>query len=442
MSEPARERASAARLLRQVVVNRRTTDQAFAERAPSPLVQEMVLGSLRHFYSLRAAVDGSLREPLRQKDQDVYCLMIVGAYQLRHMRVPDHAAIFETVAAVRILGKNWARGLVNAVMRRLSREPAEPHCEHPRWLEAALTGDYGAAAADIMAADNTRAPMCLRVNLLRTTAEDYDAQLAAAGLTARKPGRPEAADTGDGPRLGHGPESRILETPVPVDRLPGFEDGLVSVQDAGAQLAAPLLAGEPGSAAGRVLDACAAPGGKLFQLLERQPGLRATALESSADRLAAMQAEAVRLGHTGVDARLADAATLDWWDGTGFDYVLVDAPCSGTGTLRRHPDIKVLREAADLTGLTDLQRRLMANLWRVVEPGGTLLYCTCSILTVENDDVVAQFLAQHPDAREAGRPLTTGRPTRHGWQLLPTDPDTDGFYFARLRKAPPAGDPT
>lgn len=442
MSEGARERAAAARLLRQVVVNRRTTDRVFATREASPLVQEMVLGSLRHHFSLSAAVDGCLRQPLRQKDRDVYCLLIVGAYQLWHMRVPDHAAIFETVGATRVLGKTWAKGLVNAVLRSLAGQAPLEHSEHPAWLEAALAEAYGDAASEVMAADNARAPMCLRLNLLRTGAEDYEARLAEAGLTSRAPNRAESTGADGRQAVGPGPETRVLQEPVPVGRLPGFAEGLVSVQDAGAQLAAPLLTGPAGTAAGRLLDACAAPGGKLFHALERQPDLTGVALESNPDRLAALEAEAARLGHTRLEPRAADATTLDWWDGTTFDYVLVDAPCSGTGTLRRHPDIKVLREPGDLPTLTDLQRRLMANLWRVVEPGGTLLYCTCSILTAENDDVVAHFLAQHPDARVTGVPLTSGRPTRHGWQLLPTDPDTDGFYFARLRRSPADGGST
>jgi len=456
MTSPAAERANAARMLKRVVMDRRTTDQALTD--PSPLAQELVLGSLRHYRSLSAQVDRALSRPLRDKDQEIRFLMIVGVYQLNHLRVPDHAAIFETVAACRRLGRPWAKGLVNAVLRRCADEPPERSSEHPGWLEDALTREYGDTARGLMAANNERAPMTLRINRRRVAVEAYLELLEAAGIASRPPrAEPEvrlgssadtAASAAPGPALGLGLETRVLTTPVPAETLPGFADGLVAVQDAGAQFAAGLLMQLPAAAADsaataappvRLLDACAAPGGKLFHMLERRPGVTALALDEHAGRVAQMRAQAERLGHLTVAIRQADASTLDWWDGDPFDEVLLDAPCTGTGTLRRHPDIKVLRRAEDLPALTDLQRLLLANLWHVVRAGGTLLYCTCSILAAENDDVVAHFLAQHSDARAEALALTSGRPTRHGWQLLPTNPDTDGFYYALLRKAAAPG---
>ncbi|NBC23371.1 MAG: 16S rRNA (cytosine(967)-C(5))-methyltransferase RsmB [Gammaproteobacteria bacterium] len=444
MTAPAAERATAARALKRVVVDRRTTDQTLTD--PSPLVQELVLGSLRYYRSLSTQVDRALSRPLREKDQEIKFLMIVGVYQLHHLRIPGHAAIFETVAACRRLGRPWAKGLVNAVLRRCADEPIERSSEHPAWLEEALSREYGDRAGELMAANNLRAPMALRINRQRVGVDAYLELLDAAGIASRPPraeaqggngANPSAATLASGPALGPGPETRVLNSAVPAKTLPGFAAGLVAVQDAGAQFAAGLLS--DGGPTVRLLDACAAPGGKLFHLVESRPEITALALDEHAGRVAQLQAQAERLGHLAVAIRQADASSLDWWDGVPFDQVLLDAPCTGTGTLRRHPDIKVLRRAEDLPALTDLQRRLLGNLWHVLQPGGTLLYCTCSILAAENDDVVAHFLAQHSDARAEAFALTSGRPTRHGWQLLPTNPDTDGFYYARLRKAAAQG---
>ncbi len=443
MTTPARERAGAARLLRRVVVERRTTDQAMSGREVTPLTQELVLGCLRNFESLSRLVSGALDKPIRAKDRDIELLMVVGVYQLLFLRVPDHAAIHETVNACRELGKPWARGLVNAVLRRIAAargtadSPAERSFEHPSWLEQALRQQYPDAEA-LMRANNQRAPMALRINTQRVTAQRYRQQLANAGLGFRAPA---AADDAS---LGLGPETLLLKQPVPTRTLPGFAEGAVAVQDAGAQFAAPLLlqalgdsdaGADPGAARLRVLDACAAPGGKLFHLRERCPTLALTAIDNRPERLEQLRAEARRLGHDQIDVIDADATRLDWWNGAAFDAVLLDAPCSGTGTLRRHPDIKLLRTATDVAEMSRLQGRLLANLWQALAPGGTLLYCTCSVLAAENDDVIAAFLAAHDDASTGAPALASGRATRHGWQLLPTDPDTDGFYFARLGKA-------
>lgn len=433
MTAAARERAEAARILVRIAVHGQTSDQAMGEGTRSPLVHELVLGTLRHWFSLTTAVDGMLHRAVQPKDQDLRALLVVGAYQLRHMRVPDHAAIFETVAACGELGKPWARGLVNAVLRGLARQAqagsggeTDRSFEHPAWLERALREAYADADAEaIMRANNARAPQSLRVNVCRVTADDYRSQLAAAGVEVQ----PRQPDRG---APGFGPETLTLVAPLAAGALPGFAAGLVSIQDAGAQLAAPLLAPRAGE---RILDACAAPGGKLFHLMERQPAAHYLGLDRSERRLAHMADEARRLGHAAAALQCGDAAGLAWWSGEPFARILLDAPCSGTGTLRRHPDIKLLRSAADVAGAAELQQRLLANLWRTLAPGGTLLYCTCSILPAENDAVVAAFLAAHADATPAPFALATGRPMQHGWQLLPTDPVTDGFYYSRMVKA-------
>lgn len=424
MTEAATLRADAARLLRRVVARERTLDQVLEGREVAPLTRELLFGSVRHFYSLQAVVDARLSRPLKPKDQDIWCLMIVGVYQLRFTRIPDHAALFETVNACGPLRKPWAKGLVNAVLQHCRDAQSERSFEHPEWLELALRHQYPDAEA-IMSASNARAPLTLRINRARIGVEDYHGTLAAAAISGRPP-RMERQG------LAPGAQAWVLDTPQPVATLPGYPEGLVSVQDPAAQFAAGLLSVRPGDT---VLDACAAPGGKLFHLIERHPAARVTALEVAPARLAHIQAEAERLGHRDFTAIAGNAAETGWWDGTPFRHVLLDAPCSGTGTLRRHPDIKLLRGTGEIRQHAMTQRRLLANLWRVVEPGGNLLYCTCSILAAENDEVIGGFLAEAPDAVAVPLGLASGRPARHGWQLLPTNPDTDGFYYALMSKA-------
>ncbi|MFU8813851.1 MAG: 16S rRNA (cytosine(967)-C(5))-methyltransferase RsmB, partial [Pseudomonadales bacterium] len=416
------------------------TDQAIAASELTPLVQELVFGSLRHYFSLSHLVRSALHNPLKRKDRELMALMIVGAYQLVHMRVARHAAIFETVEACAALERPWARGLVNAVLRKCAAAadaaaaegaPLERSFEHPSWLEDALRQEYADAEA-IMDANNCRAPMALRINLARTSPEAYLDSLEAAALPARLAQPDDESSARDGSASWLGPETRILLAPVPTSRLPGYREGLVAVQDAGAQVAANVMAPKPGE---RLLDACAAPGGKLFHLMERHPEVELTALEKNPRRLAQLREEGRRLGHEGFVSLAGDATALDWWEGTPYQHVLIDAPCSGTGTLRRHPDIKVLRKPEDIRSFADLQGRLLANLWRVLAPQGSLLYCTCSILAAENDAVVGRFLDQQHDAVSKPLRLAAGRATQHGWQLLPTGVDTDGFYYARLSKA-------
>ncbi|MEZ5558556.1 MAG: 16S rRNA (cytosine(967)-C(5))-methyltransferase RsmB [Pseudomonadales bacterium] len=432
---PPEIRAAAARLLHAVVVLKKTSDQAMGDERIDPLTRELFFGSMRRYFSLSSCVSRSLHQSVRAKDRDIWCLFIVGAYQLNHTRIPDHAAINETVAACRTLGKPWATRWVNGVLRNL--KPPERSFEHPEWMERQIVEDYGEDAAALLLANNERAPMTLRVNRARIPAADYGALLEAAGIGYRTCKYPIVRPDGPGPEQPG--ETLILHQPLPAERLPGFAEGLVAVQDAGAQLAAPLLAAEdlaplpPGT---RVLDACAAPGGKLFHFHERFPAAELSAVELSEARLPQLRAEAQRLQHEGLRTLLGDATDDRWWDGRPFQRILADAPCSGSGTLRRHPDIKLLRQRGDLEAYTALQRALLDNLWRMLEPGGTLLYCTCSIFAAENDDVIMQFLAATADARPSPFVLTTGRATRCGWQLLPTDPDTDGFYYARLHKVP------
>lgn len=412
----------------------------------SALCLELTYGCLRHYFSLAEALDARLGRPLRDRDLDVYGLMLVGAYQLQRMRIPPYAAINETVAAARSLRKPWAVGLVNGVLRKLAHAPSAADAEdaprsvrpvaatgrhplrpapagaagseHPPWLRQRIERQYPDQATALLAANNQRAPLSLRVNRTRMAADLYQAQLRQAGV--------EFATSWL-------PESIMLKKPQPAASLPGYEEGWFAVQDIGAQLVGDL-AGRQLRNGCRVLDACAAPGGKLFHLLETGLAPEVTALDVSAERLAVLAAIARRLGHKGFKAVEADATS--WQSAEPFDFVLLDAPCSGTGTLRRHPDIKVIRTARQVTRAAALQAALLRNLWRMLRPGCTLLYCTCSLLAEENDQVVEAFLNANGDAATAPVELPTGGATERGWQMLPSEPATDGFYLALIRKRP------
>jgi 16S rRNA (cytosine967-C5)-methyltransferase len=423
-TSPDQQRAAAARLLAAVVTQRQTSDQVLSRYPADPLTRDLFYGAMRHYFTLTRAVNAELTKPLRGKDQVIGCLLIVGAYQLWHSRIPDHAAIHATVAACKALKRTSLSGLVNAVLRSLQRrmeqtersfDPISAESEFPEWMVGLIRRDFPDIANDILNASLQRAPLILRINRARATTQSYRALL-------------DAQNIGYLPALRD--EYLILNEPTTATALPGFEEGLVSIQDAGAGFVVELLACHPGD---RVLDACAAPGGKLFHLLESQPGVHAIGVEKSARRMQRLDVEARRLGHSPA-THTADATSLDWWDGTPFDAVLIDAPCSGSGTLRRHPDIKILRTEADLAGYAKLQRKLLSNLWRTVRPGGSLLYCTCSLFAEENDAVIADFVRATNNATVQNIAIPTGVAREFGWQLLPTDRTTDGFYFSLLNK--------
>lgn len=445
MKGASQERARAARTLVDIIHEGRTTDQSFGRRAghgarsspeASPLISELVYGSLRYYLLLEPAVTRHLSRPFRTKDYDLKLLLIVGAYQLIFMRIPDHAAINETVNACRALKKPWARALINAVLRKVAADKtpiiaSEHSFGLPAWLLQRLQQDLPDHADALAEASLERAPMSLRVNLLRADSADCRQALDQDGIVAHP---------------GWLPEHLILEQPVPTRQLPGHAEGYLSVQDGGALFAAELiiasLAGADRSSPA-ILDACAAPGGKLFHLAERLPEASLTGVEISAERLAHMRDEASRLGHDDIRLLKGDATGNDWLPAadTVFDVILLDAPCSGSGTLRRHPDIKLLRQPEDLTAYARQQSRLLDNLWQRLTPGGTLLYCTCSLFAEENDQVIAAFLAEHADASIEPLTLPLGMATRHGWQLLPLpagdsvpNRTVDGFYFARMTR--------
>lgn len=420
-------------VLHRVLVRGRTLPNALApslaklpDSRDRAFCQELCYGVLRWHSRLEALVLELLEQRPRSRDRDLTLLLEIGLYQLLYTEVPPHAAVSATVDTARELGKNWAARWINASLRRFQRErdgrlsAVDVDCATryamPAWLLQWLCADWPEDWEALVRASSARAPLTVRVNRRRSSREAWLARLGAI---------PHA-----GACVVELPQAVSLGQPLPVDELPGFADGEVSVQDAAAQFAAMLLALQPGQ---RVLDACAAPGGKTAHILE-QAAVTLTALDIDARRLARVDDNLTRLG---LRAKLlvGDAADPEnWWDGRAFDRILVDAPCSGTGVIRRHPDIKWLRRPDDLPALTTIQQRLLKQLWPLLTSGGRLIYATCSVLRAENDAIIESFLREHADAAVCTPHMPLGRALQFGHQILPGERDMDGFYYACLEK--------
>jgi len=395
-----------------------------------PLLQELCYGVLRWQPALQLLSRRLIKRPLKARDRDIHYLILLGLYQLIHMKIPPHAVVAETVQAVKALDKVWLAAMVNGILRNFQRrrdellgqlaQQEEGAFAHPGWMIEQIRAAWPEDWQVILTANNQRPPMTLRVNSRLLTRAEYLERLAECHLSARP-----APGTSSGV---------LLARPVAVDRLPGFREGHVAIQDGAAQLAASLLDLRPGQ---RVLDACAAPGGKTCHILEWQPALgEVVAIDISADRLQQIRENFRRL-HLAATLIVGDAARPDdWWDGQPFDRILLDAPCSATGVIRRHPDIKCLRRPGDLVAVAAQQARLLAALWPLLVAGGRLVYATCSILPQENSGQIAAFLHAHPDAEEAPVTASWGHAATCGRQLLPGENAMDGFYYACLRKRP------
>ena len=387
------------------------------------LLQQLCYGTLRLYPRLYPQLQALLDKPLRSKDSDIEALLLLGLYQLEDTRIPDHAAVAASVGATRALKKDWARGLCNAVLRRFLRErtalaetlgPAA-RCAHPQWLYDALQTDWPEDAEALLQANNAQPPMVLRVNAQRASREQYLQRLADAGMPAQAGAL--------------APEAIYLEAPADVALLPGFAEGLASVQDEAAQVAALLLAPGPGA---RVLDACAAPGGKACHLLERHPDIALTAMDVDEARLQRVRENLQRL-QLHATVLCGDAARPPaLLPAEQFHHILVDAPCSASGVIRRHPDVKLLRRPEDIPALAAQQGAILDGLWPLLAPGGTLLYVTCSVLEAENSGVIAAFLARREDAESL--PLNVGTPRAAGNQILPRPGGPDGLFFSLLRR--------
>jgi 16S rRNA (cytosine967-C5)-methyltransferase len=391
--------------------------------------RHLAYGVLRWLSALEWLSGQLLQRPLKPRDRDVHRLILLGLHQLWQDDTSAHAAIHESAECARLLGKPWAVAVINAVLRRFQREQddwlvrlaqQDARHAHPAWLLEALRRDWPADWEAIATANNRAAPLWLRLR------RDRD----------------RSGVTGELEREGFvfefhpfAPDALRVHPAAAVNALPGFEAGLISVQDPAAQLAVDLLDLAAGQ---RVLDACSAPGGKTGHILEAAPGVVLTALDKSPERLELVTRNLERLGlrdHAGLRLQAADAAQPEtWWDGTAYQRILLDAPCTASGVIRRHPEIKWLRTPQQVAAAVALQAGLLEQLWPVLDRGGILLYATCSVLRDENNRQIEQFIANHPDAELSPFNVDWGRSVDPGRQILPGEQDMDGFYYARLRK--------
>jgi 16S rRNA (cytosine967-C5)-methyltransferase len=403
------------------------------------LLKALCFETMRWYYQLHSLLDQLLDQPVKPAQQDIYSLLLLASYQLLHSATPDYAVINESVKLAKQLDKPWAAGFVNGVLRNLQRQQSallthiqnkpEQYYAHPLWLVKMIRQAWPTDWQQILANNNQHPPMTLRVNQGLITTTDYQNLLANQGISAKKGQLAES--------------SLYLDQPCPVDNLPNFAQGYVSVQDEAAQLAVDLLDLQPGQ---RLLDACAAPGGKTCHIIERQNQLtELIALDIDTDRLTKVQQNLNRVctGNSALAAALertqlkpANAMAIkDWWDGQLFDRILLDAPCSGTGVIRRHPDIKYLRKATDIPQLVNNQQQLLAALWPTLKIGGKLVYATCSILPMENQQLITSFCRQTPNVQLQPINKAWGLTTPVGCQLLPQSNGGDGFFYACLVKS-------
>lgn len=391
------------------------------------LLQEICYGVLRHLPELEHEVRQYVQKPLTGKQRVAHFLVLVGVYQLKYTRIPDHAALSETVAATKAIRCQHLKGMINAILRNVQRAQkaaaSEPSTElpdaikynHPSWFIKKIRAAYPEKWQQVLAANQQRPPMWLRVNQIHHSVEEYLALLEQAEIEVSRV-EPDAGAV-------------LLASAIDVNLLPGFDKGWASIQDAAAQQAARLLDAQAGD---NVLDCCAAPGGKTCHILEYTPDVGAvTAIDIEEKRLTRVHENLARLNLT-AKVIAADAAKPDdWWDGDLYDRILLDAPCSATGVIRRHPDIKWLRKPDDIAALATLQQQILQSMWQLLKPGGTLVYATCSVLPDENDQQVKRFIEQTDDAQ-----LVPIKAQNIGWQILPDEQAMDGFYYAKLVKKP------
>jgi len=403
----------------------------FSNHPEISLLQEICFGTCRWYLALEFLLHKLVAKPIKEKDQDVKSLILVGLYQLKELNIADHAVVNETVAASTALNKPWAKPLINAVLRKYQRnqrklteelEQSTPDIRYscPSWLLNEVNVAWKSKSQSILKGNNQRPPLTLRVNISKKSPEEIISLLSEHGIEAD---RGKLAKT-----------AIYLEKPLPVEEIPGFYDGWVSIQDESSQLVPELLNLKPKV---RVLDACSAPGGKTCAIIESERLLtEVVALDESESRL---QKTRENLRRSGLEASLikGDATKpTKWWDGRLFDRILLDAPCSGSGVIRRHPDIKILRREEDIEALTKIQAMMLDSLWQCLRPDGLLLYTTCSILPRENDSQIKNFLKRTDNAKYEGITADWGVECDYGRQLLVGDKeDHDGFFYSLLSKS-------
>lgn len=423
-------RAAAAQILAQILQGQGSLSSLLPALQPKvaeqdrPLLQELCFGTCRYHPQLSAYVECLVDKPLRAKDSDIQALLLLGLYQLLHTRIPDHAALGETVEVTRVLKKPWATNLVNGVLRKFQRDKSKLdkllaqnysfQTNHPAWIEATLRKNWPNQFEQVIAANNSHPPFTLRINTQKIGRTEYLALLQDLEINAAA--------------TPFSPYGITLEQAHDPRKLPLFDKGWISVQDEAAQLSADLLQLAPNL---KVLDACCAPGGKTGHMLELEPSLQVTALDADERRLVRVRENLNRLD---VSAKVVcgDGTAKDWWDGELFDRILLDAPCSATGIIRRHPDIKVLRTPEELDKLGELQIKLLNNLWSLLKPGGSLVYATCSVMPKENTQIIEAFLKRQPQADCKQLDVHWGIAQNFGRQLLPSASGHDGFYYAVL----------
>lgn len=421
------ERLHALKILTSVLEDKASLSHSMSSNVDlSAMTKEICFGVCRHYYRLEAIANHLVDK--KPKAIEVWIALLIGLYQLHYMRIPDYAVVKETVALLEKIKKVWAKGLVNAVLRNFCRQQQAilATLSHdsvfvygqPPWLLKHLKNDWPNDWQKIAEANDAHPPMTLRVNRQQQHVGDYLSILSAAGIQAEAHG---AAVDGIN-----------LAKPCDVYELPGFAEGWISVQDGAAQLAVSLLNLQPGQ---RVLDACCAPGGKTCHILESEPNLaECVALDVDAKRLVRVTENLTRLR---LPAKLLEADALypeRWWDRRLFDRILLDAPCSATGVIRRHSDIKLLRTDEEIQAITIVQHDMLRALWPLLAPGGILVYATCSIIAAENEKQIAAFVNSHADCTTPQLECSWGRPTGHGQQILPGEQGMDGFFYSVLYK--------
>ncbi len=422
--------------LSQVVIEGQSVNQILLIKQQSlssqdqALAKQLLFGSLRFFHQLKLMAESLLDKPLKKKDADILLVIILGLYQLKYLSTPDHAALSESVNLAKKQGKPWAAGLVNAILRRYQREKESLQQRlaqsltfqhsHPSWIVEKLEQDWPDDFEKILLSNNQKAPMIIRVNNLRVSRNDYLKQLLSEQIPAKL--HPLALD------------AIVLDKAVDVNQLPGFSVGDVTVQDAAAQLVVEMLDLQPNQ---RVLDACAAPGGKTTHILQREKRVDLTAIDISSQRLEKIQQTLSRM-QLNCQLIASDLKNLsEWWDEQLFDRILLDAPCSASGVIRRNPDIKIHRQVTDIKPLQQLQKELLNTAWDILKPGGLLVYATCSVFKSENQNQIQDFLASK-NAKITRLPIVVNEQFNQraelGYQIFPGELDMDGFYFCGLRK--------
>jgi 16S rRNA (cytosine967-C5)-methyltransferase len=418
------ERAQALAILLNLLQKQQPLSQFLQDPNLSPFTKTLCFGFARHYVRLVTIADHLVDK--RPKELNIWISLLLGLLQISVLKLPDYAVVQETVALLPAK-QSWAKGFVNAILRRFCREQeaiqqqlaSDPDFAtmHPTWLVKKIQHAWPTEWQTIITANNNHPPLSLRINLSRISREAYCARLDAAQIVYQL--------------IPYTAAGVIIEHACPIQTLPGFAEGDFSVQDGAAQLSGDLLELQPGL---RVLDACCAPGGKLCQMLELEPKLICFGLDVDAKRLQRVQANCNRLGLK-PQLLTGDATIIEpWWDDQVFDRILIDAPCSATGIIRRHPDIKLLRTAKEIQNISQIQAQILTTLWPLLAPGGILLYATCSIMPEENNQNIAKFLQHHPDADLDNTPQPWAHSTGFGWQILPGEHTMDGFFYAKIRK--------